>query len=325
MTDTFEYKTCDIAVIGAGPAGIAAATVIKKSGIENVVVIDRELKAGGIPRHCGHPPFGILEYQKIMRGPAYSECLAQTARDCGVELALNTAVIKLEPNGLLTISTPEEGVTKLKAKKVIIATGARETPRSAQLVSGDRAIGVYNTGALQSMVYLKNMVPFHRPVIVGTEIVSFSALLTCRKAKIKPVAILKESTASGGLIWPFYYAAILFGVPLHLSTNVTNITGKNRIESVEVTDKNGKKRQIECDGILFTGKFIPEVTITRNSHLEINKQTGQPLVDKSGRCSDPAYYAVGNIINKKANISWKCWWQGRKLAQQILKQMGKYL
>jgi NADPH-dependent 2,4-dienoyl-CoA reductase/sulfur reductase-like enzyme len=321
MSDMVKQEIYDIVVIGAGPAGIAVATGLKKSGIESIIVLDRELDAGGVTRHCGHPPFGILEYQKIMKGPTYAKCLAQTARNCGIKLALNSTVIKLEEGGLLTISTPEEGITTLKAKRVIIATGARETPRSAQLVSGDRAVGVYNTGALQSMVYLKKLVPFHRPVVVGTEVVSFSALLTCRKAKIKPVALLRESTASGGLIWPFYYAAILFGVPLRLSTDVTKIIGKNRIEAVEVIDKNGKKSKIECDGILFTGKFIPEVSLTRNSHLKINPKTGQPLVDKSGRCSDPAYYAVGNIINKKANISWKCWLKGRRLVKHILKDM----
>ncbi len=318
MTDTPENKEYDVAVIGAGPAGLAAATLLKKSGIERVVVLDREKEAGGIPRHCGHPPFGILEHKRIMRGPTYARHIAQTAHNHGVEMALKTTVTKLNPGGLLSITTPEEGKTTLKAKRVIIATGARETPRSAQFVSGDRTVGIYNTGALQSMVYLKNMVPFRHPVIVGTEIVSFSALLTCKKAKIKPVAILRESSASGGLVWPFYYAAILFGVPLYLSTDITKIIGKNRIEAVEVTNKKGKKRRIECDGVLFTGKFTPETTLTRDSHLEINPKTGQPIVDQSGRCSDPAYYAAGNILNNKAKISWKCWLQGRKLAKRML-------
>lgn len=309
----------DVVIIGGGPAGLSAATTLKKSGIERVVVLDREPEAGGIPRHCGHPPFGIQEYHRVMKGPTYAGRLVQTAREIGVEIALKITVISLHPEGLLSIVSPE-GCMELKAKRVLIATGARETPRSARLVSGDRPLGICNTGALQSMVYLKNIVPFHRPVVVGTEIVSFSALLTCRNAGIKPVAMLEEKHKPT-VAWPLYHAARMFGVPLHLNTRIINILGTDRVKAVQIAEKNGNKEEIDCDGVLFTGRFTPESSLVRMSHLELDQETGCPLVDQYGRCSDPAYYAAGNILHHPVEVAGKCWNKGRMAAGWIAEDL----
>ncbi|MCD6187105.1 MAG: NAD(P)-binding domain-containing protein, partial [Desulfuromusa sp.] len=168
-----KHESCDVAIIGAGPTGLAAATTLKQAGIESVLVLEREVEAGGIPRHCAHPPYGIREYKRLLTGPTYAKKLVETARNAGASIALKHTVTKLEPGGVLTIVSPA-GLRKLTAKRVLLATGTRETPRSTQLVSGDRALGICNTGTLQSMFYLKNMVPFRRPVVIGTEIVSFS-------------------------------------------------------------------------------------------------------------------------------------------------------
>ncbi len=314
-----KHKNYDVMIIGGGPAGLSAATTLKKSGIERVVVLDREPEAGGIPRHCGHPPFGIKEYRRVMKGSAYAGRLVQTAREVGVEIALKTTVIGLHPEGLLSIVSPE-GSMELKAKRVLIATGARETPRSARLVSGDRPLGICNTGALQSMVYLKNIVPFQRPLVVGTEIVSFSALFTCRKAGIKPVAILEEKNKPT-VAWPIYYVARVLGVPLHMNTRIENILGTDRVTGVQIADRNGNKKEINCDGVLFTGRFTPESSLARMSHLEIDKETGCLLVDQYGRCSDPAYYAAGNILYQPVEVAGKCWNKGRMTAGWITEDL----
>ncbi len=319
MINPLEYDDCDVAVIGAGPAGLAAASALKNEGVGRVLVLDRESEAGGVPRHCGHPPFGIIEYARIMTGPSYAGRIVKTAQSSGVDIALKTSVTMLGANGTLTISTPY-GTGLLKAKRVLIATGVRETPRSARLVSGKRISGIMTTGALQSMVYLKNLIPFRNPVVVGTEIVSFSALLTCKKAGIKPVAMF-EKKSSSTIAWPLNYATHLFGVPLFLDTWITNIQGNDRVERVQILDGKGQTKEIACDGILFTGKFTPESTLPRLSHILMDHNTRSPVVDQFGRCSDPVYYAAGNLL-QPVNIAMNCWRGGRNAAKWIAKDLA---
>ena len=318
MNNPLKYDNCDVAVIGAGPAGLAAATALKKKGIEHVLVLEREAQAGGIPCHCGHPPFGILEYARVMTGPSYAKKIVQTARDAGVDIALKASVTQLGSKGELDIVSPM-GRGKIRAKRVLLSTGVRETPRSARLVSGSRMMGVYTTGALQSMVYLKNLIPFRNPVVVGTEIVSFSALLTCKNAGIQPVAMLEEKKRST-VLWPFHKATKFFNVPLYLNTQLIDIIGKDRVEAVQILDGKRKIHKIVCDGVLFTGLFTPESALVRTSHLKLDYNTGSPVIDKFGRCSDMAYYAAGNLL-QPLNISANCWRQGRRTARFIAKDL----
>lgn len=315
MSNSMNCEACDVAIIGAGPTGLAAAIELKKLGIKRVVVLDRESEAGGIPRHCGHPPFGFIEYKKILTGPIYAKRIVRTALTAGVDIWLKTSVTSMAPGGVLSVITPK-GSCELKAKKVLLATGTRETPRSARMISGQRVLGICNTGALQSMVYLKNVIPFRNPIVMGTEIVSFSALFTCKKAGIKPVAMLEE-TSSANVMWPINYAAKLLGVPLFYETQIVNINGHERVESVNISDKSGRIKEVICDGVLLTGGFIPESSLARMSHLKSNAVTGEPIVDSQGRCSDASYYAAGNVLFKPVKIAGKCWLAGRKAAKQI--------
>ncbi len=341
MTDTLKYASCDVVIIGAGPTGLSAATALKRAGIEHVMVLDREPEAGGIPRQCGHPPFGIREYKRLMTGPSYAKMLVDTALKADVNIELKSTVTELKPEGVLTVASPE-GLTELTAKRVLFATGVRETPRSARMVSGDRGLGICNTGTLQSMFHLKKMIPFRRPVVVGTEIVSFSALSNCKKAGICPVAMLEEDTRPT-LRWPLHYATHLFGVPLLLNTCVVNILGNERVEAVQVADENGSLREIACDGVLFTGKFTPESSLARMSHLTFDPVTGSPVVDQFGRCSDLSYYAAGNVMQPRfgsdtsaavplyytadnlpqpVKVAGQCWQEGKLAAGHIVKDLS---
>ena len=336
MTNTIK-EHCDVAIIGSGPAGLSAAITLKKSGVDNIIVIERDDEAGGTPRHCGHPPFGFKEYKQILTGPKYANKNVQRALKLGIEIQCKTTVTNLGEHGELSLATPE-GLKTLVAKRVLIATGTRETPRSARFVSGDRALGIYNTGALQAMVYLKGKIPFKRPVIVGTEIVSFSALLTCRKAGIKPVAMI-EANSKASVRWPIYYSPYLFSTKLLLNSKINKLIGKNRIEAVEIIDGTGQISTLDCDGVLFTGMFTPESSLVRMSHLAFDPKTYSPTVDQQGRCSDPAYYAAGNLRQLPAeegrnplyyakgqapqavNVSGFCWDQGRDVAKNLLKDL----
>jgi len=304
----------DVLIIGAGPSGLSAAIELRKQGVGRVVVLEREQEAGGIPRHCGHPPFGFREFSRVYTGPQYAMKLVETALVSGVKIALSTTVVKAKEGGKLLISN-NDGIQEISARRVIYATGVRETPRSARLISGKRPIGVINTGALQSYVYLKERKPFKRPVIIGTELVAFSAIQTCRHAGIKPVAMIEEANNPVAR-WPVSLFARFTQVPLYLDTKLLSIEGEKRVESVIVEDSNGKQRNIECDGVLFTGNFTPESTLARSGHLTIDQGTGGPLVNQYGQCSDPVYFAAGNLLRPVETAGWS-WKEGRQVANCV--------
>ncbi len=312
--DLSNTEFIDVAVIGGGPAGLCAAAELKRRGVANVTVLEREAQAGGIPRHCGHPPFGMREFKRILTGPHYAARLVQSALEAGVDIRTSTTVVEARKGGELRIAA-NHGIRKIRARRVIYATGVRETPRSARLIPGMRPLGVLNTGALQAMVYLKALRPFRNPVIMGTELVAFSAIKTCLHGSIRPVAMI-ESAGQVTARWPVALYARLCGVPLQLETRLVGIEGKDRVSSVVLEDKAGRQSRMVCDGVLVTGKFTPESALARCGHLAIDPASGGPVVDQFGRCSDPVYFAAGNILRPVETAGWS-WNEGRQCAALI--------
>lgn len=302
----------DVIVVGAGPAGLSAATELARLGLA-VTVLDREDQAGGIPRHCNHPPYGLREFHRLMRGPAYAQRLVAEAVAAGVSIRTQTTVTALHPGGTLDVTSPE-GLETLTARIVLIATGLRETSRAARLIGGEKPGGILSTGALQGIVHLNGQRPFQRPVILGTELVAFSALLTCRHAGITPVAMIEPTrriTARSPAIW----LARLMRVPVLLETTLDAIKGRTRVEAVQ-TNRHGQAQEIVTDGVIVSGGFRPEATLLRASHMQVDPGSGGPVIDAWGRLSDPAYFAAGNLLRPVETAGW-CWAEGRRVARAI--------
>ena len=314
-----KTNNCQVAIVGGGPSGLAVASALAKAGVDDVVVLDREANAGGIPRHCGHSPFGLREFHRVMSGHEYTRRLLRRAEDYGARVWTGATVTEIGANRKLTLST-DDGMQGLSAEKIVICTGNRETPRSGRLVSGSRPLGIVTTGALQSMVYLKHRLPFKRPLIIGSELVSFSALLTCRHAGIKPVAMI--DTNPRVTIWK---AATLLprllGTRLLLNTSLEEIHGQERVDSVTIRDAAGKMETLACDGVIFSGNFVAESSLIRGSHLELDARSGGPVVDQYGRCSDIDYFACGNLLHPVDTAGW-CWAEGMRTAAYVNASLG---
>jgi thioredoxin reductase len=309
-----KSSQCQVAVIGAGPAGLSIATELKKQGVAKVTLLEREGTAGGIPRHCGHSPFGMREFQRVLGGAEYTRRLTGRAEKAGVEICLGTTVIELGQAGELSLST-REGQQLLKADRVVICTGAREQPRAPRLVSGTRPLGVTTTGALQSVIYLKRQKPFKRPVIIGSEMVAFSAFLSCRHAGMKPVAMIEaESVISWWTIAGLLPR--LWGTSVLLNSSLETIDGPNRVEAVTLKNPSGKHLRLECDGVIFTGKFIGESSLANMAGFQIDATTNSPRIDAFGRCSNITYFTCGNL-RYPLKTAGQCWRQGRDIAHQV--------
>ncbi|SUB83556.1 dihydrolipoamide dehydrogenase [Pragia fontium] len=305
----------DVVIIGSGPSGIAAATALKQQGVHDIVILEREAQAGGVPRHCQHPTFGLLTFKRPMKGSHFVEHILKIRGD--VPVLTGMTVVGIYPDGKIQVSC-DAGLVNIQAKRIIIATGVRETPRHPRLVSGLRPQGVLTTGALQQFIYLNRQTPCRNPVIIGTEIVSFSALWTLRNAGVKAKAMIEQGariTANRPLIM----AAKLFGVAVYCQTKLVEIGGLNRVEYVMV-ERNGQREKIECDSVIFTGEFTGEYTLIKGSHLDYRADTGCPVVDNQGRCSDAAYYAIGNLLHP-ADMGDQCYQEGMKVGLAVAKDL----
>jgi NADPH-dependent 2,4-dienoyl-CoA reductase/sulfur reductase-like enzyme len=314
MATVENKRHCRVAIVGGGPAGLAAATRLRALGVEGVLLLEREPEIGGIPRHCGHYPFGLREFRRLLRGPDYARRLAAEARACGAEILTRASVVLIEAGPRLKVSLPD-GMVEVSAERVLLSTGVRERSRAARFIGGERPQGVLSTGALQSLVYLKGLRPFSRPVILGSELVSFSALLTCRHAGIRPQAMIEANPRVTARSFARGLPALL-GVPLHLGSRLDRILGHERVEGVLLKDAQGKAREIACDGVIVSGGFTPEATLARMGHLEVDPGSGGPAVDQFGRCSDPAYFAAGNLLRPVETAGWS-WREGVEAGERI--------
>ena len=304
-----------IIVVGGGPSGLAAATVLARGGAGPVVVLDREPAAGGIPRHCDHYPFGARELRRVLRGPEYAVRLVERAVAAGVDVRPSHSVVTLHSGPRLTVATPA-GVVDLDARRVLLCTGVREGSRVSRRVGGTKPGGVMSTAALQGLVHLEGLRPFRRPVIYGSELVSFSAILTCRRLGIRTAAMIEPGPRPLAR-WPSAWLPRLLGIPLMLNTEIVSIEGRDEVEAVSVRTGTAEPVRIDTDGVVVSGRFRPDSVLVRDAHLALDAVTGGPEVDQYGRCSDPRYFAAGNLLRPAESAGWS-WNEGQATARAVL-------
>jgi thioredoxin reductase len=319
MTETRTITDIDVAIIGAGPSGLSAAIELAKLGQKNTMVFDREAEAGGVPRHCAHTGFGIAEFKRPMTGPDYARKLVETAQRHNVALALLFTLIEIDGD-LLVFSTPK-GIKYYRARRTLLALGARETPRPARLVSGIRSPNIITTGALQRFVHLHGRAPFERAVIVGSESVSFSAILTCRHAGIDIAAMVEEAPRIQ-MFAPLKPATeLLLKIPVHTGVERVTIEGENQHISGVTLHKDGRDEFVACDGVIFSGRFTPEGAIMQSTFEHFNHRNNSAHVTQNFQTTDPRFFVTGNAL-RGALAAFKCHAEGRQAARSLHASLG---
>ena len=309
-----------ILIVGGGPAGLTAATVLAPQVDGEVLVLDRETAAGGIPRHSDHLGYGLRDLKRVQSGPRYARELVDRAAAAGATIRTQALVTGWSAERALDVTTPQ-GRLQISADAIILATGARERPRPARLIPGSRPKGVYTTGHLQNVVHLQHGKVGRRAVVVGAELVSWSAVVTLREAGATTVLMVSqyESPESYGA---FNVAGrALFRTPIATRSRVVGINGSGRVESVDIEDiTSGRRRTVKCDTVILTGDWIPDNELARTAGLEIDAGSLGPIVDAALRTSKAGVFAAGNLLHPvdTADIAAL---DGKHVAAAVLEQL----
>jgi thioredoxin reductase len=285
-----------VIVVGGGPAGLACALELRRRNVD-VLVLEREGEAGGIPRHSAHQGFGLRDLHRLMSGPSYARRYFELARRAGVRVLEETMVTGWTADGAPEVTSPR-GREVLKASAVVLATGCRERPRSARLIPGSRPEGVLTTGMLQQLVELHGKRVGTGALVVGAEHVSFSALMTLAHGGAKVVGMVTDLPRHQSLAVFRAGAALRYRAPLWMRTEVAAIHGRPRVEEVELRDLDtGTTRPVACDTLVLTGDWIPDHELAVMAGLDLDSGTLGPRVDTGLRTSRPGFFAAGNLLH----------------------------
>ena len=286
-----------VAVVGGGPSGLTAAAELARQVDGEVLVIEREAETGGIPRHSDHPGYGMRDLKRFISGPAYARRLTGMAQDAGAVLETEAMVTGWAGDRGLQITSPR-GIRTVTADAVVLATGARERPRPARLVPGDRPDGVYTTGQLQNLVHLHHARVGSRALIVGAELVSWSAVLTLRESGCATVGMVSSYPHAEAYAAFRVPGRFLMNGPVFTRSRVVGIHGRGRVRSAVVENvDSGKRTTVDCDTVVFTGDWIPDHELARTGGLAMDPATRGPVVDAGLRTSSPGVFAVGNLLH----------------------------
>lgn len=283
---------------------MSAAIAARESGIEDILILERDLSLGGILQQCIHNGFGLHRFGEELSGPEYAWRYEKRVRELEIPFKLNTMVLEISPDKVITATSAQDGIYQIKADAIILAMGCRERPRGALNIPGDRPSGIYSAGMAQKLVNMKGYMPGREVVILGSGDIGLimARRMTLEGAKVHAVCELMPY--SGGLARNIEQCLNDFGIPLKLSHTVTKIHGRERLEGVTISkvDENrrpieGTEEYIKCDTLLLSVGLIPENELSRSAGLDLDRVTGGTSVDQDRQTDIDGIFSCGNVLH----------------------------
>ena len=299
-----NLQKVDIAVIGGGPAGLAAAIKAKESGVENVVILERAEELGGLLHQCIHNGFGLQYFKEDLTGPEYAYRFIKKVEELQIKSFLETMVLDINSEREILAVNSREGLVKFKAKAIVLCMGCRERTRGAINIPGTRPAGIFTAGTAQRFINVEGYIPGKEIVILGSGDVGMimARRLTLEGAEVK--AVVEILPYIGGLIRNEIQCLRDFNIPVFLEHTIVNIHGVNRINAVTIAkvDSNrkpipGTERKIKCDTLLLSVGLIPENELSLKANVKLDPLTGGPFVDETMQTNIPGIFAAGNVVH----------------------------
>ncbi|HDP69016.1 MAG TPA: FAD-binding protein [Candidatus Marinimicrobia bacterium] len=294
----------ELVVIGGGPAGLAAAIEARKNGVQNILVLERDLELGGILQQCIHNGFGLHIFKEELTGPEYAQRFINELLEMDIEYKTDTMVLDISEIKTITAVNKQDGLIQISANAIILAMGCRERTRGAIRIPGTRPAGVFTAGTAQRFINIEGYMVGRRIVILGSGDIGLimARRLTLEGAKVLAVAELMPY--SSGLTRNIVQCLHDYDIPLLLSHTVTDIRGKDRVTGVTISkvDQNlkpipGSEKEYQCDTLLLSVGLIPENELSLQANIKLDPRTGGPIVNESMETSVEGIFACGNVVH----------------------------